>query len=199
VTALSATTGVVLWHAKGPSDRLLLSGDVLLAAQATPAGRGVTARTVLTGADVYHGRLPDGVVAGLHLGEDRVFLSDQDVGRLSPAEKARWRTPLTFPKGEGRVAGGLVELPRGDLIAFRYRPTADSEVHLVRIKAGTGEVVWRARCDSLGGGPSKYFHYATVAVDGDGLRVTSRGTSGGFVEVLDLRTGKPRHRTRLKD
>jgi ketosteroid isomerase-like protein len=49
-----------------------------------------------------------------------------------------------------------------------------------------------------GGGPSKSFPDATAAVEGDGLRLPSRGTSGGFVEVLDLRTGRELERSNSK-
>jgi outer membrane protein assembly factor BamB len=58
VTALDMKTGKVVWHAKGPNDRMLLSGDLLLA---TECGNGepiTTARATKTGAEVFKVRLP---------------------------------------------------------------------------------------------------------------------------------------------
>jgi ketosteroid isomerase-like protein len=201
VTALSATTGVVLWHARGANSLLLPSGDVLLA---VPGGskdspvRRVTARTALTGAEIDTGPLPPGVVAGLRVGEDRVLLSDRDVVRMDLDQTACWRTPLTLPAGEGKVTGRVVELPCGDLVALLYRPAEDSGAHLVRLKAATGKVVWRARCAPLGLAHSKFIQYATAAVEGIGLHVTCRATPGVFDEVLDLRTGRQLRRTSAK-
>jgi outer membrane protein assembly factor BamB len=54
VTALDAGTGKVLWHSKGPNCRLLLSGDLLLAAD----GRLVLARKAASGAEAFKARLP---------------------------------------------------------------------------------------------------------------------------------------------
>jgi hypothetical protein len=47
-------------------------------------------------------------------------------------------------------------------------------------------------------GHSQYLHDATVAVAGERLRVSSQGSYGTFVEVLDLRTGKQLRRTAKK-
>jgi outer membrane protein assembly factor BamB len=64
VTALDADTGNVLWHEDGPGDRLLLSGDLLLATDCTSGrhvgdrGRLLTAREAATGRAVFHRRLP---------------------------------------------------------------------------------------------------------------------------------------------
>jgi outer membrane protein assembly factor BamB len=237
VTALSATTGTVLWHAKGPSDCLLCSGNLLLAAR----GNLVTARAVTTGADVFQvrlpvrrpeggpfsfepgpiqevaglflvqtGELPGGagdaflldrtgkvrhrfarqVVTGLLQGSDRVFLTSRDVVRLSEG-KARWAAP--FEQHQWIAGGGLVELKGGDLLAFRYGCIRDSGVDLLRLNPTTGKAVWRAWCAGLGVGHSEYSHHATVAVEGETLRVTSRGSDGTFVEFLNLTTGK-RHK-----
>jgi hypothetical protein len=127
------------------------------------------------------------------LGEDHVFLKDREVVRLSPVGKARWVTP--FSEGESTAEGGLLEVGGSDLVAFLYCGIADSGVQLVRLNAATGRVTWRVRCDPLGVDHSKYRHNATVAVEGGRLRVTSVGSSGTFVEVLDLRSGKKLMRT----
>jgi outer membrane protein assembly factor BamB len=193
VTALSATTGIMLWHSEGPKDHLLASRGLLLAAEHADDSRWLTGRTVLTGAEVFRFRLPAEVVAGLPQGEDHVFLKEREVVRLSPGGKPRWTTALEcHPAAEG----GVVEVG-GDLVAFLYCGIADSGVQVVRLNAATGKVAWRAQCDHLGVEHSKYRHEAAVVVEGDRLRVTSVGSSGTFVEVLDLRSGKQLQRKRF--
>jgi hypothetical protein len=83
----------------------------------------------------------------------------------------------------------------GDLVAFLYCGIADSGVEVMRLNSATGKVVWRADCAPLGVKHSAYQHEATVAAEGDALRVTSRGSSGTFVEVLDLGSGRQLERT----
>jgi outer membrane protein assembly factor BamB len=184
ITALAAQTGVVLWHAKGPTDRLVLSGELLL----TTRDGWVTARAVSTGGEVFKERLPQGALAALFLGEDRVLLTGTEVVRLPRGGKARWATPLLQSDWLGD--GGLVEVAGGDLVAFSYCPISDSGVQLARLNGATGEVVWRAGCAPLGVKHSKYKHDAAVAVEAARLRVTSDGSYGTFVEILDLKTGK---------
>src|SRR5215468_5085762 len=70
ITALAAESGVTLWHAEGPTDRLVLSRDLLL----TTHDGWVTGRAVSTGAEVLKVRLPQGALAALILGDDRVLL-----------------------------------------------------------------------------------------------------------------------------
>jgi outer membrane protein assembly factor BamB len=193
VTALSATTGIVLWHSEGPSDRLVLSGDLLLATADSGGGRWLTGRAVLTGAEVRKLRLPAGAITGLPSGEDWVFVGDQGVVRLAPGDKPRWRTPL---EGQGRLdEGGLVEVGGGDVGAFLYGRIHDSGVQVVRLNPATGKTVWRARCAPLGVGHSQYWHHVTVTAEGDRLRVISEAAGGTFVELLDLRTGRQVKRT----
>src|SRR5262249_55818262 len=83
VTALSAQTGIVLWHVEGRQDRLLLHGDHLLTTRDTGRDRWAISRAVTTGAELFKFRLPEKIVAGLPLGQDRVLLSEWDVVRLS--------------------------------------------------------------------------------------------------------------------
>jgi hypothetical protein len=189
LTALAGQSGVVLWHAKGPTDRLVLSRDLLL----TTTDGWVKARAVTTGAEIFKERLPKGALAALFLGKDRVLLKGTEVARLPRAGKARWVTPL--PKSYSLGSGGLVEVPGGGVVAFSYGSGFDSGVNVVRLDLATGEVVWWVRCASLGVEHSQYRHQAAVVVEGDRLRVTSKGAYGTFTEVLDLRTGKQLKRT----
>jgi outer membrane protein assembly factor BamB len=58
VTALDARTGKVVWHTKGPADRMCLSGDLLLATDCTSDGRLLVARATASGKEVFQVRLP---------------------------------------------------------------------------------------------------------------------------------------------
>ncbi len=64
VTALDSASGAVLWHSPGPADRMLLSGDLLLATECSTgdslgtSGRWVTARATATGHEVFRVELP---------------------------------------------------------------------------------------------------------------------------------------------
>jgi outer membrane protein assembly factor BamB len=64
ITALNVQTGKVAWHRQGPSDRLHLSGNLLLATDCRvhddgdKAGRWLVARTAGTGAEVFKVALP---------------------------------------------------------------------------------------------------------------------------------------------
>ena len=191
LTALAAETGVVVWHAEGPTERLVLSRSLLLTTGNAGGDRWVVARTVCTGAEVLKIPLPLGAIAGLPLGDDRAFLGGKEVVRLSSREAVRWRTPLA--EG-GWQTGGLAEAG-GDVVVFLYGSHSDSGVQLLRLKGVTGEVRWRARCASLGVKHSVYFHQVALAVEGDRLRVTSHGSYGTIVEVLDLKTGRRLSRT----
>jgi outer membrane protein assembly factor BamB len=236
VTALERSTGKILWHAKGPNDRLFLTGKLLLAAdcEAGEGGRWLVARAVASGKEVFRVRLPlkdfdpnpiqevgdlflvqsteDPRGKGLSLLIDRkgrvrhrfdrqvvdglgqgIFLTSRDVIRLSAGGKVLWRVPL---KHQWIAGGGLQRLPGGDVVAFLHGRISDSGVEVVRFHPVTGRVVWRARCAPLGVGHSEYSHRVAVAVEGERARVTSRGSSGTFVEVLDLRSGRQLRRTR---
>jgi hypothetical protein len=244
VTALEEKTGRVLWHTVGPSDRLCLSGNLLLAADCTGGeagveGRWVTARAVASGKEVFKVRLPakdfdpepivefaglflvqthegpDGkgnaflidregkvrhhfdreVVAGRMTGKDRVFLTSKEMVRITPGDKVLW----TIPFGSARdwpAGGGLVDVPGGDLLAFRYGVISDSGVRVVRIDPAAGKVVWQASCAGLGVGHSKYRHEAMVMVEDKQVKVRSRGSFGSFTELLDLDSGRQVKRTR---
>lgn len=237
VTALDARTGKESWHAAGPADRMLLSGDLLLAAQCgsgesiTRSGRWVTARAAATGAEVFRVALPASFdplpireEAGLFLVQDHdapggaglallidrggrvrhrfdrevvavrpagaglLVLTGRDVVRLSAAGEAEWSAP--FGEYEWLAGGGLVPLPGGDVAAFVYGQISDSGVRVVRLDPAGGAKRWEAFCGSLGATHSGYNHEASLVAAGDRLTVTSRGSYGTFVEVLDAATGR---------
>lgn len=239
VTALDARTGKVLWRSKGPRQRLLLDGRLLLAAECgsgeacESTGRWLVARSTADGqvafrvrlpskdfdpsrirrvADLYLvqavariSELPDGVALlfdqggkvwhrldrevldGRRRGNDVVLLTPGDVVRLGPGGEQRWAA--RFEECDGLPVGGMVDLEGGGVLAFVYGCINDSGVEVVRLDPATGDVAWRARCAPLGVNHSKYFHEAKLVVEGASVRVTSKGSYGWFVEVLDLKSG----------
>ncbi len=66
-------------------------------------------------------------------------------------------------------------------------------MQLMRLNAAD-KVVWRRYCAGLGVAHSEYSHHAKLAVEGNRIRVTSKGSEGSFVEILDLRNGWMRWR-----
>jgi len=64
VTALSTQTGDVVWHSRGPKERMLLSAELLIATECGSSkaleanGHWVTARAVADGGEVFKLRLP---------------------------------------------------------------------------------------------------------------------------------------------
>jgi hypothetical protein len=120
-------------------------------------------------------------------GGDRLILTSRDVVRLSDAGDVKWSAP--FQEQEWIAGGGFVPLSDGDIVAFLYGRINDSGVQLVRLDPVTGER-WAAYCKQLGTMHSEYSHTAVVKPVGDYLRVTSRGSHGTFVEVIDSRDGR---------
>jgi outer membrane protein assembly factor BamB len=133
------------------------------------------------------------VVGGIRQGEDRIFLTSRGVVRLSPEDERRWS--VLFEEPEWIAGGDLLVLPGGDLLASLYGRINDSGVQVLRLNPTTGKQVWQVGCSGLGVPHSKYRHEATVAVEGGQVKVTSRGASGTFVEVLDLGSGRQLKRT----
>jgi hypothetical protein len=127
------------------------------------------------------------------MGEDFVLLTSADITWVSRDGKTRWEAP--FKRREWIAGGGLVKLADGDLLAYLFGQISDSGVQVVRLKGSDGKVVWQARCAPLDMTHSKYRHHATLVVEGDRVRVTSRGAYGTFVELLDVRTGSQLKRT----
>jgi len=238
ITALDSRTGKLVWHAKGPGDRLHLKGKLLLAtecscgADVVKQGRWLIARATDTGAEVFKVALPASgydpwpirevaglflvqafdlfsskgaaflidqkgkvchrfdrpVQDGMSLGEDRVFLTTHNIFRVRAAGKEVWS--IRLDRREELDGGGLVATPGGDLLSFQFGGIHDSGVRVLRIDPRKGKVDWMVKCAPLGVGHSKYRHQASVKIDGQRVRVTSRGSFGSFVEVLDLKTGK---------
>jgi hypothetical protein len=90
--------------------------------------------------------------------------------------------------------GGLLKLAEGGVVKYSYVQSGDSGVGLVR-QTAAGKELWRATCEPLGVSHSIYRHEVVVQREGDRLRVTSRGSGGTFVEVLELASGKRIERT----
>jgi hypothetical protein len=126
------------------------------------------------------------IVTGKHY--DVVFMTSKDLVRVSATDKVAWTIPLDDHYWPAN--GGLVELPGGDMIAFWFGCISDSGVGLVRFDPSSGLSKWQHSCQSLGVCHSKYFHTAHLNVEGKTVRVTSKGSFGTFVEVVDLQTGR---------
>jgi outer membrane protein assembly factor BamB len=138
---------------------------------------------------------------GRRLGQDGVFLTSTNLVRVTAdkdkeKEKEVWAIP--FGRGDLLGDGRILDVAGGDLLIFRFGQISDSGVHVVRVDPRTGKKVWEAKCAPLGVSHSKYHHRASVVIDGNRVRVTSRGSFGSFVETLDLETGKQLDRQRSK-
>jgi outer membrane protein assembly factor BamB len=132
------------------------------------------------------------VTAQVSTGGDRLVLTGRDVVRVSAADEVRWVAPIKNP--EWLAGGGLVPLPGGDLVAFVYGRIADSGVQVMRLDQDTGRRLWEVDCAPLRVAHSGYNHVAVLEPVGDRLRVTSKGSYGTFVEVLDARDGRQLNR-----
>jgi outer membrane protein assembly factor BamB len=241
VTALDMGTGSILWHSAGSGDRMLLSGDLVLATECScgdlgKMGRRMIARDTATGNDVFSVILPlndfdpepieevagyflvqaeikfgpdglallvdrDGrvrfrsksrVLGVLQRDNDHIVFTAKAIVGLAPDDAIKWSSPIEY--GDWLSYGGLLPVANGNIIAFEYGPISDSGVSLRCIDAGTGALVWKSYCNHLGVSHSIYRHEATVEQLGDQLRVTSRGSFGTFVEMLDAATGRQNSR-----
>jgi outer membrane protein assembly factor BamB len=143
--------------------------------------------------DIRH-RLDRQLVTAKRLGDDLIFLTSKDVLRVSATDKSVWSVP--FEHHEWIAGGGFVDVPGGDVVAFRYCHIADSGVDVIRLNPASGKEIWKVHCSGLRVRHSEYSHEAFVRVDGENLQVTSEGSSGTFIETLNLKTGRQIDRTR---
>jgi hypothetical protein len=245
VSALDWKTGKVLWSSEGARDRMLLSGDLLLAADARDAQdvsggkRWLVARATTTGTIIFRVGLPlkrfsplpirevaglfliqtddqpngkgyallvdrDGnvhhqfdsqVVDGIRYEDEYVLLTSRNVLRCALKDQVLWT--LSFPRRVSPAGGGLIRISNGDLIAFLFDQMADSGVYIVRLDPSAGNAIWWARCAPLGVIHSEYEHRAEVTIGATFVRVTSKSSSGTFIELLDAATGRQLERNRL--
>jgi outer membrane protein assembly factor BamB len=134
------------------------------------------------------------VVTGRRWAGEPILLTTGGVVRLSPGDREVWSLPLRCTEWG---TGDLRDLPGGDLLAYLYGQLSDSGVQVLRLDPATGRQVWQASCAPLAIAPyAAYEQRAFVAVEGDRVRVTSCGSHGNFVEVLDLATGQQVSRRR---
>jgi hypothetical protein len=138
-------------------------------------------------------RLDDPLVDARRQGDDLLLLTATEVARVAADGRRRWS--VAFPRRQAAAGGQLLELPGGDVLAYLFGCLSDSGVQVVRL-GEAGKAVWRVRCAGLGVLHSEYQHEAKVAVEGGRLKVTSVGSSGSWVEVLDLKSGRQVERTR---
>jgi hypothetical protein len=98
MTALDARTGKVLWHSPGSADRMLLSGDLLLAADISVGvdgkggGRWLIARQVASGQEAF-----------------RVALPANDFNALPIEEAAGWFVLKSWDAPSGAGASLLID------------------------------------------------------------------------------------------
>ena len=90
----------------------------------------------------------------------------------------------------------MIDLPSGDSVVFHFHRIADSGVNVIRFDPSSGNEKWTTFLHGLGVMHSQYLHSAKITVEDDKIRVTSEGSSGTFVEILDLKTGRQLNRTR---
>jgi hypothetical protein len=136
------------------------------------------------------------VVCAKPYGGDVVFLTSKNIVRVTPKDKIVWTVP--FDQHQWIAGGELIDLPGGDVIASQFGRICDSGVSLIRFDPTSGKAKWKAYCQGLHVGHSAYLHSASVTVKGGKLQVTSKGSYGTFVEMLDLKTGSHLQRTQKK-
>jgi outer membrane protein assembly factor BamB len=193
VTARDTVTGREVFRVSLPVDRFdplpieEAAGLFLVQKSEDPGGEGLALLIDRTG-QVRH-RLDRQVVTTHRLAEgDRLVLTSRDVVRLADAGGVKWSVP--FRHREWIAGGGFVPLPDGGVVAFLYGRINDSGVQLLRFDPDNGRQLWKTYCDRVGVAHSEYYHRAIVKSVGDHLRVTSRGSYGTFVEVLNWRDGR---------
>jgi outer membrane protein assembly factor BamB len=132
-------------------------------------------------------RLDRPVLDGRRYGPDLILLTSTDMIRLTPDGRQRWSVP--FGRQVSCPGGQLLQVADGDLLGSLFGGISDSGVQVIRLNPDTGNAVWKTRCPRLGTSHSAYRHDATLKPDADQVVVTSRGSHGTFVEVLDLKSG----------
>ncbi len=193
LVARRAATGAEAFRVRLPdeaSDLLPLQAVAgLFAVQTRPerSGGAADARLVdRTGRVLY--RTGREVVSGVRRGPDVVLFTSAGVVCLEGGSRERWsRDFLTHHSMPG---SGLVDVPGGDRLAYRYGYSDHDGVAVLRLSP-EGKVRWEAHCaglnvDSISG----YRHDAFVTVEGACVTVESKGSDGRFTEVLDLGSGK---------
>jgi hypothetical protein len=129
------------------------------------------------------------VAAMCPAGSDWLVLTSRDVVRLSPEGRLRWTLPLQHPEA-GLVDGGFVALDGGGVVAVLYCPFADTAVRVLRLDPSSGRAAWTAECVGVGVAGGNYLRVVKLAAGGGQVRVTAFGSPGGFVEDLDVESGR---------
>jgi outer membrane protein assembly factor BamB len=133
------------------------------------------------------------VVDGKKYGEDLVVVTSKNIVRVNAKDKVAWT--VLFEYHQWIAGGGLADVPGGDVIAYRFGYIRDSGVDLIRFDPSTGKEKWKIHCQGLRVRHSEYYHTADVAIEGQKVRVTSNGSYGTFIEILELKTGRQLERT----
>jgi hypothetical protein len=128
------------------------------------------------------------IVDAVRQGEDLILLTGVQITRVTLDKKIRWDVPLK-ERASGSD-GGILRLPNGDILVYQYHGISDSGVELTRLDTDKGKKKWMTFCRELGVPHSKYLHDVSVTLEEQRLKVTSRGSFGDFVELIDPQTGK---------
>src|SRR5262249_57069 len=83
-----------------------------------------------------------------------------------------------------------LKLLDGGLLEFCYCPISDSGAEVRKIDPDGKTVLWQQHCPPLDVCHSEYRHEVFIHIEGRTARVISRGSSGRFVERLDLDSGR---------
>jgi hypothetical protein len=126
------------------------------------------------------------ILDGVQVGESRLLVTSKSVVCLWASGQTKWERMFEWRENGGRMLKGA----DGTLLAYLYGPISDSGVQVMRIRIEDGMVLWQVYCDPLGTTHSAYGHDADVTCDDKTVMVRSAGSSGSWVEVLDVQSGK---------
>jgi len=142
--------------------------------------------------------LAGAVIDNLRLDGDRIVLTINDVSRRTQTDQVLWTIPLKPPEWNWSPVGGLLLLPDGDLLVFKYDQLLNHGVQVTRIRP-TGEQVWQCDCDPLSFFSRRYLQEVKAKITNEKyLQVMSKGSNGSFVVLMDLQTGERLRRKEFK-
>jgi outer membrane protein assembly factor BamB len=118
-----------------------------------------------------------------------VIASEKRIAALDPRAKTVWE--ILHDHNDEWPCGmtGICPGPGRDFLVYFFGAICDSGVHVWRVCATDGKILWKKYCPGLQISHSKYSHAVYVHRVRGELVVVSQGASY-FVEVLSIETGK---------